>query len=116
MKELVIQNEVLYLELVDVDANPLREMPFVWNEQASEDTSETACVHVDDAHERSSTPDDHEAERSSEWIRNLETIFGRVRAGTPRTVPSDVDAIVAVSVFGDRGHAFGGVRTTRATV
>ena len=51
-------------------------------ERASEKTSKTACVHADDAHERSSTPDDHETERSSEWIRNLETFSGRVGAGT----------------------------------
>ena len=55
-------DEELYLELMNVEANSLREMPLVWNERASEETSETACVHVDDAHERSSTPDDHEAE------------------------------------------------------
>ena len=67
--------------------------------RASEETSLTACVHVDDAHERSSTPDDHETERSSEWIRNLETFPGRVGASTQRTVPSDADAVVAVSVL-----------------
>ena len=37
--------------------------------------------------------DDHEAERSSEWIRNLETFSGRVGAGTQRTAPSDADAV-----------------------
>ena len=86
------------------------------NERASEETSETACVHVDDAHERSSTPDDHETERSSEWIRNLETFPGRVGAGTQRTVPSDADAVVAVSVYGRQRSGLGGVGTTCATV
>ena len=70
------------------------------NERASEETSETACVHVDDAHKRSSTPNDHETERSSEWILNLETFSGRVGAGAQRTVPSDADAVAAVSVHG----------------
>ena len=86
------------------------------NERASEETSETAGVHVDDAHERSRTPDDHETERSSEWIQNLETFPGRVGAGTQRTVPSDADAVVAVSVFGRQRSGLGGVGTTCATV
>ena len=62
---------------------------------------------VNDAHraganrlQNKQTPDDHETERSSEWIRNLETFPGRVGAGTQRTVPSDADAVVAVSVCG----------------
>ena len=86
------------------------------SERASEETSETACVHVDDAHKRSSTPDDHETERSSEWNRNLETFPGRVGAGTQRTVPSDADAVVAVSVYGRQRSGLGGVGTTCATV
>ena len=76
--------------------------------------SETACVHVDDAHGRSSTSDDHEAERSSEWIRNLETFSGRMGAGTQRTAPSD--AVAAVSVCGRQRSGLGGVGTTCATV
>ena len=56
------EDEELHLELMNVEANPLREMPLAGNERASEETNETACVHVDDAHERSSTPDDHENE------------------------------------------------------
>ena len=67
-------------------------------ERASEKTSKTACVHGDDAHERSCTPDDHETERSSEWIRNLETFSERVGAGTQRTVASDADACSCCSV------------------
>ena len=62
----------------------------VWNERSPEETSETACVHPDDAHKRSSTPNDHETERSSEWIRNLETFFWKSGSRrTERTVPSD---------------------------
>ena len=86
------------------------------NERASEETSETACVHVDDAHERPSTPDDHKAERSSEWIRNLETFPGRVGDDTQRTVPSDAGTVAAVSVYGRPRSGLGGVGTTRATV
>ena len=85
-------------------------------ERASEETSETACVHVDDAQERSSTSDDHETERSSGWVRYLETFPGRVGAGTQRTVPSDADAVVAVSVCGRQRSGLGGVGTTCATM
>ena len=86
------------------------------DERASEETSEIAFVHVDDAHERASTPDDHETERSSQWIRNLETFPGRVGAGTQRTVPSDADAVVALSVCGRQRSGVGGVGMTCATV
>ena len=82
-------------------------------ERASEKTSETACVHAD---ERSSTPDDHETERSSESIRSLETSPGRVGARTQRTVPSDADAVVAVSVYGRQRSGLGAVGTTCAVV
>ena len=37
-----------------------------WNERCSRVASRAACVHVDDAHEKSSNPDDHETERYSE--------------------------------------------------
>ena len=33
-----------------------------WNERCSKETSEAACVHVVDAHEKSNNPDDHESE------------------------------------------------------
>ena len=85
-------------------------------EGPSEETSETACIHADDARERSSTPDDHETERSSEWIRNLETFSGRMGAGTQRTVKSDADAVAAVSVCGRQRSSLGGMGTTCATV
>ena len=108
-------DEELYLESVNVEANPLRDTLGRY-ERASEETSETACVHVDDAHERSSTSDDHETERSIEWIRNLETISGRVGAGAQRTIPTDADAVVAVSVCGRQRSGLGGVGTPCATV
>ena len=85
-------------------------------ERASEKTSKTACVHADDAHERSSTPDAHETERSSEWSRNLETLPGRMGAGTQRMVPSDADAVAAVFVCGRQRSGLGGVGTTYAAV
>ena len=85
-------------------------------ERASEETSATACVHVDDALERSSTPDDHQTERPGEWIRNLEMFPGRVGTDTQRTVPSDADAVAAVSVYGRQRSGLGGVGTTCATV
>ena len=47
--------------------------------------SEAACVHIDDAREKLSNPDDHETERSTEWTRDLETISGRVGAGEQRS-------------------------------
>ena len=68
-------DEERYLELVKVEANSLREMPHGWYERASEKTSKTACVHADDAHERSSTSDDHETERSSEWNSKSGDVF-----------------------------------------
>ena len=52
-------DEELYLELVNVEANPLREMPLAG---MNEPQKRTACVHAHDAHERSCTPDDHETE------------------------------------------------------
>ena len=67
-------DEELYREFVNVEANPLRDA-LGRCERALEKTSKTACVHDDNAHERSSTSDDHKTERSSEWIRNPETFF-----------------------------------------
>ena len=109
-------DEELYLELVNVEANPLREMPLAGMNEPQKKTSKTACVHAEDAHERSCTPDDHETERSSEWIRNLETFSGGVGAGTQRTVSSDADAVPAVSVCGRQRSGLGVVGTTSASV
>ena len=80
-----------------------------WNERCSRETSEAACVHVDDAHERSSNPDDHEIERSSEWTRDLETISGRVGASEQRSISSDADAVAAMSSHGRQRSSLGGV-------
>ena len=52
--ETLAVDEKLCAELADVEANPLGVV------------SGAACVHVDDAHEKSSNPDDHETERYSE--------------------------------------------------
>ena len=59
------------MELVDVEANPLRELHMTGMNAGTEETSETAGVHADDAYKGSSTPDDHDAERSNECICDL---------------------------------------------
>ena len=106
-------DEELYLELAIVEANPLGELLLTGMNEPQKETSKAACVLADDAHERSCTPDDHETERSSEWIRDLETVSGRVGAGTQRTVPSDADAIAAVSIYGKQRSSLGGVGLVR---
>ena len=103
---IAVVDEELYLELVNVEANPLRDMPLVGMNEPQKRRAR---------HKRSSTPDDHETERSSEF-RNLETFSGRMGADTQRTVPSDADAVVAVSVYGRQRSGLGGVGTTCATV
>ena len=108
-------DEELYLELVNVEANPLREMPLAIMNEPQKRRARTFCVHADDAHEGSSTSDEHETERPSEWIRNLD-VFWKSGAGTQRTVRSDADAVVAVSVCGRQRSSLGGVGTTCATV
>ena len=77
--------------------------------EVREQASGAACVHVDDAHEKSSNPDDHETERSSEWTRDQETVFGRVGAGEQRSIPCDTDAIAAMSSHGKQRSSLGGV-------
>ena len=109
-------DEELYLELVNVEANPLREVPLVGMNEPQKRRARQLAFMLNDAHERSCTPDDHETERSSEWIRNLETFSGRVGADTQRTVPSDADAVAAVSVYGRQRSGLGGVGTTCATI
>ena len=103
-------------ELVDVEANPLGKLSLSWNERCSKETSEAACVHVGDAHEKSSNPDDHETERSSEWTRDLETISGRVGASEQRSISSDADAIAAMSSHGKQRSSLGGVGTSCTSV
>ena len=51
-------------------------------------------------HDKSSNPDDHETERSSEWTRDLETIPGSVGASEQRSISSDADATAAKSSHG----------------
>ena len=92
-------DEELYLELLNVEANPLREMPLASvNEHQKRRARQLAfmlTMHTKDRALQMITK-----LRSSEWIRNLETFSGRVGAGTQRTVPSDADAVAAVSVCG----------------
>ena len=92
------------MELVDVEANPLRDVAPVWNERRLRRNELRQLAFMLTVHrgEGSSTPDDHETERSSEWIRNLENFSGRVGAGTQRTISSDADAVAAVSIHGRR--------------
>ena len=54
-------DEELFEELTDIEANALREVPLTEMSDLQKETSETACVHADDAYERSSAPDDHES-------------------------------------------------------
>ena len=100
-----------------MEANPLGEFVLPCNERCSKETSEAARVHVDDAHEKSSNPDDHEIERSSdEWTRDLETFSGRVGAGEQRSVWSDADAIAAMSSHRKQRSSLGGVGTSCTAV
>ena len=99
-----------------MEANPLGETVLAWNERCSKETSEAACVHVDDAHEKSSNPDDHETERSSEWTRDLETIPGSVGAGEQRSISSDADAIAAMSSHGKQRSSLEGVGSSCTAV
>ena len=100
-------DEELYLELVNVEANPLREMPLAgMNEHQKRRARQLAFMLT---MERSCTPDDHETERSSEWTRDLETISGRVGAGEQRSISSDADAIAAMSSHGKQRAILGGV-------
>ena len=83
-----------------------------WNERCSKETNEAACVHADNANEGLSTPEDHETDLSSEWIRNLETFSGRVGAGEQRSMSSDADAVAAMSSHGKQRSSLGGVGTS----
>ena len=109
--EMLAVDEKLYAELVDVEANPLGVVSL-----PEMKTSEAACVHLDDAHEKSSNADDHEIERSSEWTRDLETISGRVGASEQSSISSDADAIAAMSSHGKQRSSLGGVGTTCTAV
>ena len=107
--ETLAVDEKLCVELADVEANPLGELLLPGMNDAREKTSGAACVHVDDAHEKSSNPDDHETERSSEWTRDLETVSGRVGAGEQRSISSDADAVAAMSSHGKQRSSLGAV-------
>ena len=69
---LVIQNATVHLSgrrralrgACGCGSESVSRTALVWQKRAAEETSETACVHADNAYERSSTPDDHETERS----------------------------------------------------
>ena len=84
-------DEELHLELVNVEANPLREMPLIGmsepQKRRARQRAFMSTMHTKDRALQMIT-------KLSEWIRNLETFPGRVGAGTQRTVPGDVDAVV----------------------
>ena len=104
-------DEELYLELVNVEANPLREMPLASvNEHQKRRARQLAFMLT--MHKKDRALQMITKLRSSEWIRNLETFSGRVGAGTQRTVPSDADAVAADSVCGRQMVSLGGVGTT----
>ena len=109
-------DEEIYLELVNVEANLLREMPLAGMNEPHKRRARQHAFMLTMHTKRSCTSDDHETERSSEWMRNLETFSGRMGAGSQRTVPSDADAVAAVSVCGRQTSGLGGVGTTCATV
>ena len=111
-----VDEELSTWELVNVEANPLREMPLAGVNEPQKRRARQLAFMLTMHTERSSTSDDHETERSSGWVRYLETFPGRVGAGTQRTVPSDADAVVAVSVCGRQRSGLGGVGTTCATM
>ena len=108
-------DEELYLELVNVEANPLREMPLaIMNEPQKRRARHSAfmlTMHTKDRALQMSTKLSDPANGSEIW-----TFSGRVGAGTQRTVRSDADAVVAVSVCGRQRSSLGGVGTTCATV
>ena len=114
--ETLAVDEKLCAELADVEANPLERMVLAWNERCSKETSEAACVHVDDAHKKTRNPDDHEIERSIERTRDLETISAREGASEQRSISSDADAIAATSSHGKQRSSLGGVSASCTAV
>ena len=109
-------DEELYLELVNVGANPLREMPLVgMNEPQKRRARQLAfmlTMHTNDRALQMIKKLSDPANGFEIWRRFLEE-WG---AGTQRTVPSDADAVAAVSVCGRQRSVLGGVGTTCATV
>ena len=108
-------DEELYLELVNVEANPLREMPLAcMNESQKRRARQLAfmlTMHTKDRELQMMTKLSDPANGFEIWRRFLE-----VGAGTQRTVSSDADAVATVSVCGRQRSGLGGVGTTCATV
>ena len=98
-------DEELYLQLVNVEANPLREMPLAgMNEPQKRRARQLAfmlTMHTEDRALQMITTLSDPANGFEIWRRFLE----EVGAGTQRTVPSDADAVVAVSVKKERDQA-----------
>ena len=99
----------LCAELADVEANPLGELFLPGISDARKKRVEQLAFMLMVHTKKSSNPDDHETERSSEWTRDLETISGREGAGEQRSISSDADAIAAMSSHGKQRSSLGGV-------
>ena len=110
-----VDEELYLLELVNVDASPLREMPLAGMHKPQKRRARQLAFMLT-MHTKDRAIQMISKLRSGEWVRNLETFSGRVGAGTQRTVRSDADAIAAVSVCGSHRSGLGGVGTTCATV
>ena len=108
-------DEELCLELVNVEANPLREMPLAgMNEPQKRRARQLAFMLTM-----------HTKDRALEMITKLSDPangfeicrrFLEEWKPAQRTVPSDADAVGAVSVCGRQRSSLGGVGTTCATV
>ena len=94
-----------------MDANPVREMPLAEpQKRRARQLAFMLMMHTKDRALQMITKLSDPANGFVIWRP------GRVGAGTQRTVPSDADAVVAVSVYGRQRSGLGGVGTTRATV
>ena len=109
-------DEELYLELVNAEANPLREMPLAGMDEPQKRRARQLAfmltMHTKDRALQMITKLSDPANGYEIWRRFLEE-WG---AGTRGTVPSDADAVAAVSVCGRQRSGFGRMGTTCATV
>ena len=116
LQYIAVVDEELYLELVNVEANPLREMPLVgMNEPQKKRARQLAfmlTMHTKDRALQMITKLSDPANGIEIWRR----FSGRVGASAQRTVPSDADAVAAVPVNRRQRSVLGGVGTTGGTV
>ena len=107
--EMLAVDEMLCAELADVEANPLGELSLPEMNDARKRRVEQLAFMLMVHTKKWSNPDDHETEPSSGWIRDPETISGRLGAGEQRSISSDADAIAAMSSHGKQKSSLGGV-------